>query len=49
MLATVAKTSGKYHHFQVKVYVMKGPTTFMRSRRNGQKREGKLWKNASFY
>ena len=33
-LATEAKTSGKYHHFQVKCYVFKGPATIMRSHRN---------------
>ena len=40
-LATEAKTSGKYHHFQVKFYVFKGPATIMRSHRN-RKREGKM-------
>ena len=30
-LATEAKTSGKYHHFQVKFYVFKGPATIVRS------------------
>ena len=34
-LATEAKTSGKYHHFQVKFYVFKGPPTIMRFHRNG--------------
>ena len=54
-LATEAKTSGKYHHFQVKLYVMKGSVTIVRSHRNikmfftGKNREGKLRKNASFY
>ena len=33
-LATEAKTSRKYHHFQVKFYEMKGPATIMRSHRN---------------
>ena len=33
-LATEAKTSGKYHHFQVKVYVFKGLATNMGSHRN---------------
>ena len=35
-LATEAKTSGKYRHFQVKFYVMKGPATIVRSHRNGK-------------
>ena len=53
-LATEAKRCGKYHHFQEKIYVMKGLATIMRSHRNnmffnGRKREGKLWKNALFY
>ena len=33
-LPVFAKTSGKYHHFQVKCYVFKGPATIMRSHRN---------------
>ena len=33
-LATEAKTSGKYHHFQVKFYVFTGPATIIRSHRN---------------
>ena len=33
-LATEAKTSGKYHHFQVKFYVFKGPATIMGAHRN---------------
>ena len=30
------KVSGKYHHFQVQFYVMKGPATIVRSHRNGK-------------
>ena len=33
-LATEAKTSGKYHHFQLKFFVFKGPATITRSHRN---------------
>ena len=33
-IATEAKTCGKYHHFQVKAFVFKGPATIMRSHRN---------------
>ena len=33
-LATEAKTSGKYQHFQVKFFVFQGPATIMRYHRN---------------
>ena len=49
-LLTEAKTSGKYHHLQVKFYVLRGPATTMRSHRNrkcsltGKNRKGNCGK-----